>query len=103
MGSHARSRMTRWKHVSAVLRVFFLCAVAAPCTQALYAQAVVGTPWTGAPGITETVADIMERGRRAPAIPAEESFESKPRHTLRGFVLQDNPVAPAVAQWPSLD
>jgi hypothetical protein len=95
--------MTRWKHVSAVLRVFFLCAVAAPCAQALYAQAVAETPWTGAPGITETVHQIMERDRLTPAVPADESIESKPRHTLTGFVLQDNPLAPAVAQWPPLE
>lgn len=95
--------MTRWKHVSAVLRVFFLCAVAAPCAQALYAQAVAGRPWTGAPGITETVRDIMERERRTPAAPAGESRETKPRRVLTGLQRQPNPSAQDVPQWPPLE
>jgi hypothetical protein len=96
--------MTRWKHVSAALRVFFLCAVAAPCAQALYAQAVAGRPWTGAPGITETVGDIMERERRAPAVSLGQARESKSwEFDMRRLVRRHDPSAPAVSQWPPLE
>jgi hypothetical protein len=30
---------------------------------------IVGIPWTGRAGVTETVAEIMERERLAPALP----------------------------------
>ncbi len=62
------------------------------------AAATVGVPWTGEPGITETVSDIMERERWAPATTAG-ARETKPRHVLTGPRRQ-NPSAPAVPQWP---
>ena len=35
---------------------------------AISAQPAAGVPWTGAPGITQTVSDIMEREKLAPAV-----------------------------------
>ena len=63
-------------------------------------EASVGIPWTGAPGITETVAQIMERDKRTPSVPVDEETEQEPNHTIRGVKLEQNPLAPAVPQWP---
>jgi hypothetical protein len=62
---------------------------------------VVGMPWNGARGITETVGDIAAREKAQPVLkaqglrPRKEEFEL-PEKT------QDNPLAPAVSQWPPL-
>src|SRR5262245_13771376 len=58
-----------------------------------------GTPWKGEPGITETVADIMDREARTVPQgprPIRETREAPPRDP---FYLQ-SPPAPAVSQWP---
>lgn len=60
---------------------------------------VRGTPWRGKPGITESVAQIMERQSRRPVperIPEEESEGSRPKR-----LRQSNPDSPAVSRWPS--
>jgi hypothetical protein len=62
---------------------------------------IVGVPWQGASGITESVADIMARQRQidstspahGPPRPIREEFELE-RHPA------PNPDAPAVSQWP---
>ncbi len=58
----------------------------------------VGKPWRGAPGITETVAQIMERERNAPpAAPA--AVRAIPRRTdHRKLQRVANPAAPQSAQ-----
>jgi hypothetical protein len=63
-------------------------------------EASVGIPWTGARGITETVQQIMARGKLTPAVPFEESEEREPNRTIRGVPIEQNPLAPAVPQWP---
>ncbi|HSS44958.1 MAG TPA: hypothetical protein VLO07_06415, partial [Thermoanaerobaculia bacterium] len=60
----------------------------------------IGVPWSGERGITETVAQIMERERHAPAIPVGPAREIKPRFDLKRLPRKQNPSAPAVSQWP---
>jgi hypothetical protein len=58
-----------------------------------------GIPWKGEPGITETVAEIMDReARTVPPGPRaiRETREAPPRDPT---YLQ-NPPAPAISQWP---
>src|SRR5262245_58043294 len=60
---------------------------------------VRGTPWRGKPGISESVAQIMERQSRRLAsegIPEEESERRIPKR-----LRQPNPDSPAVSRWPS--
>ena len=67
---------------------------------------IEGIPWTGEPGITETVAEIMARERRAPKAAA-----TRPRPTKREIELRKllpprrNPAGPsaAVSRWPILE
>ena len=61
---------------------------------------VAGLPWHGAPGITETVAGIMNRERLTPVVSSGEPKETKPRHVLNGLQRQNDEAAPAVPQWP---
>src|SRR5947208_1279516 len=58
----------------------------------------VGVPWTGGPGVRETVRDIMEREARAPKIRAFPRLREEPRG--RPGPIRENPDAPAVSQWP---
>ena len=61
----------------------------------------VGVPWTGQPGITETVAEIMARERLAPKVAASGPRPSKPEIEYRRVQpLRHNPAAPAVPRWP---
>src|SRR5438093_3537874 len=63
----------RPRRLPAFREVLLLCAAAWLSAAMLYARqapaAARGIPWAGPPGVTETVADIMERERRAPPIP----------------------------------
>jgi len=61
-----------------------------------------GVVWTGDPGITETVAGIMERERLVPKVDASaEPQPSKPEIEYRRLhPLDDPPSAPAVSRWP---
>jgi hypothetical protein len=60
-----------------------------------------GTPWTGAPGITETVEQIMARQAQTP----ERSVQSSPvrprTRLLRDRPPQADPLALEVSQWPA--
>src|SRR6266704_602587 len=57
-----------------------------------------GVPWTGGPGVRESVADIMEREARAPKIRAFPRLREEP--TGRPGPIRENPAAPTVSQWP---
>jgi len=64
-----------------------------------------GIPWTGAPGITETVAEIMERERLAPKVARGLIQVAKPESSewRKRQRLGKNPAAPATSRWPILD
>ncbi len=59
---------------------------------------MLGVPWTGGPGITETVAEIMAREARTQTN-LNVSHERKP-FLRRPTRPKDNPDAPAVSHWP---
>lgn len=61
-------------------------------------QSFVGTPWTGEPGVTETVAQIMAREAAQPKV-SRPPRETKPFRRFAG-PKRDSPGAPAVSQWP---
>jgi hypothetical protein len=42
----------------------------------------------------------MAREKFTPAVPFDESEEREPNRTIRGVPIEQNPLAPAVAQWP---
>lgn len=67
---------------------------------------IIGQPWAGEMGITETVDEIMERERRSPkvdmnnvrtVVPPGTDAEADREHLL------DNPDSPPVASWPPSD
>jgi len=64
-----------------------------------------GVPWTGSPGITQTVEEIMARQRLLDAQPQAKL----PPHPTKDFEeesypsLKPNPESPVVSQWPALD
>lgn len=61
---------------------------------------IQGETWAGAPGVTETVDEIMTREARAPKVPAGTLIERpEPRYPDRRG-LPDSPAAPSVSQWP---
>ena len=69
--------------------------------RALFAQPAAGVPWTGAPGITQTVSDIMEREKRAPAVYLGQPRETKSwEFDMRRLARRHDPSAPAVSRWP---
>ena len=57
----------------------------------------VGVPWTGAPGITETVADIMARDW-AMAIQGTGQVHTKPMFRANRSGLPQNPDSPATTE-----
>src|SRR5437667_69881 len=57
-----------------------------------------GVPWAGGPRVRDTVADIMERGARAPKILAFPRLREEPAG--RPGPIRENPEAPSVSQWP---
>ncbi len=57
-----------------------------------------GTPWVGAPGIVETVDQIMARESRK--LHDERESPNTHRHLPTEPTVQDNPLAPSVPQWP---
>ncbi len=84
--------------------MFFLCALMALSARALSAQPAAGVPWSGAPGITQTVGDIMERERRAPAVYLGQPRETKSwEFDMRRLARRHDPLAPAVSRWPPLE
>ena len=69
-----------------------------------WGQETDGVPWTGEPGITETVAEIMEREQRAPKVAAFPPRETKPEVEFRKLLPPRlRPGAPAVPRWPMLE
>src|ERR1043166_6653153 len=63
---------------------------------------IVGTPWTGARGITESIAQIM-----APDAATNNNHDESPRPTKKLFYPPcddcfNNPNSPAVSQWPPI-
>jgi hypothetical protein len=68
---------------------------------AISAQPAAGVPWTGAAGITQTVSDIMEREKRAPAIYFGQPRETKSwEFDMTRLARRHDPLAPAVSRWP---
>jgi hypothetical protein len=61
---------------------------------------IIGVPQTGAVGVSETTAQIMRRQLQATNVPVQ--VHSKPRFQVDRSHLKDNPLAPAVAQWPAV-
>ena len=61
---------------------------------------IVGVPWTGAPGITETVAQIMARQALLPAGAPAFVREVNPENEVTLPPKHDNPDSPAVSKWP---
>src|SRR5207247_4193271 len=95
----------RPRRLPAFREVLLLCAAAWLSAAMLYARqapaAARGIPWAGPPGVTETVADIMERERRAPPIPPGLVRESKPwEFDMRKLARRPDPPAPTGPQWP---
>jgi subtilase family serine protease len=82
------------------VRIAILFSIAAVVWSRTPSMQPAEVPWQGAPGITETVSDIMERERRALAVPAGEPRETKPRHVLKGLQRRQDDAAPALSQWP---
>ncbi len=62
--------------------------------------AQVGKPWRGAPGIKETVAQIMERGKNAPRRDFSR-VQARPIRVLRNVQRRENPSAPNTSQFPA--
>src|SRR5207249_11462027 len=58
-----------------------------------------GSPWTGNPGIAETVDQIMARESSNRETKIRREHENH-RHEGAEPPLQDNPLAPLVPQWP---
>src|ERR1043165_6843858 len=87
--------------VSPVL--MFLCAGLATSAPALAQDACPpgpGQPWVGEMGITETVAQIMERERRTPPRRFVVESEDEKSHRRDPATIKPNPLAPLVPQWP---
>jgi len=62
-----------------------------------------GTPWTGQPGVTETIADIMAReAARGPQV-GLGARELKPRLVRNARGLPQNPKAPPTRRWAESD
>src|SRR5688500_15484278 len=61
---------------------------------------MTGEEVTGAPGITETVDEIMDRGARLPT--GALAFREK-KEIYGNRDKQPDPLAPEVAMWPPLD
>jgi hypothetical protein len=67
-------------------------------------RAAAPAPWTGEPGITESVADIMARDAvLAAAGRAEPTVRGRDRRHDRSPNLRQNPGAPSVRSWPLVD
>lgn len=60
---------------------------------------IVGIPWTGEPGVTETVAEIMAREARAAPGRRPGAGPRRPLGRM-GAPRHRNPSSPAVSQWP---
>ena len=84
--------------------VFLWClgALSATPVPSAWSQESAGSPWTGKPGVTETVDQIMARERRAP-LDRSRGREVSPEVDLRKLLPPRQRVpAAAVSQWPPL-
>ncbi len=63
---------------------------------------VQGIPWTGDPGISATVRDILAREVAEP-LPFPFRISVKPSLSARDLPRRQDPSAPALAQWPPAD
>lgn len=61
---------------------------------------IIGIPWSGKPGITESIQQIMTRQGNHIAIPVSKVRETHPLLINPNHSKKDNPGAPAVSQWP---
>jgi uncharacterized repeat protein (TIGR01451 family) len=87
---------------SAALLFFFVLLLVVPGPA--WAQETVGVPWTGEPGITETVAEIMARERLAPKVTAGRPRSTKNEIDLRKLLPRRQATGGmAVPRWPMLD
>src|ERR1043165_4118153 len=68
--------------------------------QATQDEVVIGVPWKGAPGITETVSAIMAREARLGSTGSAFVPETNPENEGPLPTKTDNPDSPAVASWP---
>jgi hypothetical protein len=59
-----------------------------------------GTPWEGEPGVTESVADIIVRENQLERPQVMGPRELKPFLTAPRERLEQNPLSPAVPNWP---
>src|SRR5438093_12548048 len=91
--------MSRGRLVSAVLTG---CLVFAFRSVSLGGSGeTVGTPWTGAPGVTETIGEIMARDAIRSSLDGSAVRDVRP--VVRAdWARAEDPSAPAVPQWPPL-
>jgi hypothetical protein len=61
---------------------------------------IAGVSQTGAAGVSETTVQIMRRQQVAANVPVQ--IHTKPHFQVDRTHLKDNPLAPAVAQWPAV-
>ena len=61
----------------------------------------VGVPWTGPPGVTETVSEMMARERKLPPRARGSPREPGPDFKIDRTHLPQNPNSPWVASWPA--
>jgi hypothetical protein len=64
------------------------------------ASGTVGTPWTGAPGVRETTAQIMAREARSGTQGQRGVRPVKPRYVRDASNLPQNPDSPLTSHWP---
>lgn len=88
-------------HLSTLIAVVAAAQVQTLPVEISNRGAQVGQPWTGAVGITRTVAELQEREY---AIPPEERAapidDDRHEQSVDRTGLKQNPFSPAVAQWP---
>jgi hypothetical protein len=83
---------------SVILLIFFTQSIVA---QNQSNQVMVGTPWHGVGGVTETVSQISKREETAPKLPYAIRPRREEYHLPKK--TQQNPLAPAVPQWPTVE
>ncbi len=85
------------------MRIFsfsFLAVLLGGVTSLFAGEKIVGTPWTGKPGITETVEQLMQREALTPQQPDSKLLRETHPEIEGDLVRRPNPLAPNVSQWP---
>jgi len=86
--------------VAAIIPLFLASHLLKAPAQGVPPGDAAGTPWTGNPGVTETVQHIMDReAKMAKSAPAAQVKQTHPRFSAMR-PRHNNPSAPAVSQWP---